>query len=122
MLSAHATRAYFAVVVPALAQTLLIAQIGLGLLLLSDERRATDELHYVYGSLSLEALLAPWIYVVQHAPASTGRRVVRRVETETNAVSANGWQRDQLARVRAETEVGSRSSCPSSLSQRAVKG
>jgi hypothetical protein len=96
MLSAHATLAYFAVAVPALAaavggfvywrrrgagrivanllalaQTLLIAQVGLGLLLLSDDRRAPDELHYVYGSLSLGALLAPWIY----APAGGPRRL-----------------------------------------------
>ena len=37
----------------ALAQTLLVAQVALGLLLLSDDRRAADELHYAYGSLSL---------------------------------------------------------------------
>jgi hypothetical protein len=46
----------------ALAQTLLVAQVGLGLLLLSDDRRAADELHYAYGSLSLAAILAPWMY------------------------------------------------------------
>ena len=55
----------------ALAQTLLVAQVGLGLLLLSDERRTTDDLHYVYGSLSLGAVLAPWIY----APASGAKRL-----------------------------------------------
>jgi hypothetical protein len=55
----------------ALAQTLLVAQVGLGLLLLSDERRAADELHYVYGSLSLGAILAPWLY----APAAGPRRL-----------------------------------------------
>ena len=55
----------------ALAQTLLVAQVGLGLLLLSDGRHAPDDLHYVYGSLSLGALLAPWIY----APASGPRRL-----------------------------------------------
>jgi hypothetical protein len=55
----------------ALAQTLLVAQVGLGLLLLSDERRAADDLHYVYGSLSLGAILAPWIY----APVSGPRRL-----------------------------------------------
>ncbi len=96
MLSAHATIAYLAVAVPALAaavggfvywrrrgagrivanllalaQTLLVAQVGLGLLLLSDERRAADELHYVYGSLSLGALLVPWLY----APAAGPRRL-----------------------------------------------
>ena len=32
-----------------LAQTLLIAQAGVGLLLLSDGRRAPDRLHYTYG-------------------------------------------------------------------------
>jgi hypothetical protein len=46
----------------ALAQTLLIAQVGLGLLLLSDHRRAPDHLHYLYGSLSLLAALSPWLY------------------------------------------------------------
>ncbi len=96
MLSAHATLAYFAVAVPALAaavggfvywrrrgagrivanllalaQTLMIAQVGLGLLLLSDDRRTADDLHYIYGSLSLGALLVPWLY----APASGPRRL-----------------------------------------------
>jgi hypothetical protein len=46
----------------ALAQTLLVAQVGLGLLLLSDHRRAADKLHYLYGTLSLLAVLAPWMY------------------------------------------------------------
>jgi hypothetical protein len=55
----------------ALAQTLLVAQVALGLLLLSDERRATDELHYVYGSLALGAILAPWVY----APATGHKRL-----------------------------------------------
>jgi hypothetical protein len=52
----------------ALAQTLLVAQVALGLLLLSDERRATDELHYAYGSLSLGAILAPWLYAPAEGP------------------------------------------------------
>jgi hypothetical protein len=52
----------------ALAQTLLVAQVGLGLLLLSDDRRAADELHYVYGSLSLAAILAPWMYAPAEGP------------------------------------------------------
>jgi LPXTG-motif cell wall-anchored protein len=56
----------------ALAQTLLVAQVGLGLLLLSDDRRATDELHYAYGSLSLAAILAPWMY----APAEGPKRLL----------------------------------------------
>jgi len=56
----------------ALAQTLLVAQVALGLLLLSDDRNAADELHYVYGSLSLGAILAPWMY----APAEGPRRLL----------------------------------------------
>ena len=52
----------------ALAQTLLVAQVGLGLLLLSDDRRAADELHYAYGSLSLAAILAPWMYAPEEGP------------------------------------------------------
>jgi hypothetical protein len=56
----------------ALAQTLLVAQVALGLLLLSDDRRAADELHYAYGSLSLAAILAPWMY----APAEGPRRLL----------------------------------------------
>ena len=55
----------------ALAQTLLVAQVGVGLLLLSDDRRTGDGLHYVYGSLSLGAILAPWLY----APAAGPRRL-----------------------------------------------
>jgi hypothetical protein len=55
----------------ALVQTLLVAQVGLGLLLLSDDRRAPDDLHYVYGSLALGAALAPWFY----APTEPRRRL-----------------------------------------------
>jgi len=55
-----------------LAQTLLVAQVGVGLLLLSDGRSAGEELHYVYGSLSLGAILAPWMY----APAEGPRRLL----------------------------------------------
>jgi hypothetical protein len=46
----------------ALAQTLLIAQVGLGLLLLSDHYRSPHRLHYLYGTLSLLAALSPWLY------------------------------------------------------------
>jgi hypothetical protein len=56
----------------ALAQTLLVAQVALGLLLLSGDRRASDELHYAYGSLSLAAILAPWLY----APAEGPKRLL----------------------------------------------
>jgi hypothetical protein len=55
----------------ALVQTLLIAQVGLGLLLVSDDRRASDDLHYVYGTLALAAVLAPWMY----APTDPRRRL-----------------------------------------------
>src|SRR3990170_8807391 len=56
----------------ALAQTLLVAQVALGLLLLSDDRSAVDELHYAYGSLALGAILAPWMY----APAEGRKRLL----------------------------------------------
>jgi heme A synthase len=46
----------------ALAQTLIVAQVGLGLLLLSDHRRAGDHLHYAYGTFALLAVLSPWLY------------------------------------------------------------
>jgi hypothetical protein len=55
----------------ALVQTLLVAQVGLGLLLLSDGRRAPDDLHYLYGTLALGAVLAPWLY----APREPRRRL-----------------------------------------------
>jgi hypothetical protein len=55
----------------ALVQTLLVAQVGLGLLLLSSHHRAADRLHYLYGTLSLLAILAPWLY----APAERRGRL-----------------------------------------------
>ena len=54
-----------------LAQTLLVAQVALGLLLLSDHRRAPHRLHYLYGTLSLAAVLSPWLY----APGEPRRRL-----------------------------------------------
>ncbi len=56
----------------ALAQTLLIAQVGAGLYLLSDARRAPEDLHYAYGTLALAAVLAPWLY----APSEPARRLL----------------------------------------------
>ncbi len=56
----------------ALAQTVLVAQVGLGLLLLGDHRRAGVRLHYLYGSLALLATLSPWLY----APAEPRRRLL----------------------------------------------
>ncbi len=55
----------------ALAQALVIAQVALGLLLLSDGRRTVDELHYLYGVLALAAVLSPWLY----APPVPARRL-----------------------------------------------
>ena len=55
-----------------LAQTLLVAQVGLGLLLVSDGRRTADDLHYIYGTLALGAVLSPWFY----APADPRRRLL----------------------------------------------
>ncbi len=56
----------------ALAQALLIAQVALGLLLLSDGSALPDRLHAVYGSLALLAALTPWFY----APPVPARRLL----------------------------------------------
>lgn len=56
----------------ALTQTVLVAQVGLGLLLLSREYRSPDHLHYLYGTLALGAVLAPWLY----APLEPRRRLL----------------------------------------------
>ncbi len=55
----------------AAAQALVIAQVALGLLLLSDGLRAVDHLHYLYGALALGAVLSPWVY----APPVPARRL-----------------------------------------------
>jgi hypothetical protein len=55
----------------ALAQSLVIAQVALGLLLMSGGLRATDDLHYLYGALALVAVLSPWLY----APPVPARRL-----------------------------------------------
>ena len=55
-----------------LAQTLLVAQVGVGLLLLADDRRAAEQLHYAYGTMALGAALVPWFY----APAEGPRRLL----------------------------------------------
>jgi hypothetical protein len=51
-----------------LAQTALIAQAAIGLLLLSDGRRAPDRLHYAYGAFALGVALAPWFYAPLEGP------------------------------------------------------
>jgi hypothetical protein len=56
----------------ALAQTLVIGQAAVGLILLSDGRRAPDRLHYAYGAFALGAVLSPWFY----APAIGPRRLL----------------------------------------------
>jgi hypothetical protein len=56
----------------ALVQTLLVAQVGLGLLLLSSHHRAAERLHYAYGTFALAAVLAPWLY----APTEPRRRLL----------------------------------------------
>jgi len=56
----------------ALAQTLIVAQVAIGLLLLSSHHRAKDHLHYLYGTLALAAVLAPWLY----APRDARRRLL----------------------------------------------
>jgi hypothetical protein len=53
----------------ALAQTLLVAQVGLGLLLLSRHHRAHDHLHYAYGTFALLAVLSPWLYAPEEPKA-----------------------------------------------------
>ena len=55
-----------------LAQTLLIAQAAVGLLLLSDGRRAPEKLHYTYGALALGLVLVPWFY----APGAGSKRLL----------------------------------------------
>ena len=55
-----------------LAQTLLVAQAAVGLLLLSDGRRAAEKLHYAYGALALGLVLTPWFY----APGAGPRRLL----------------------------------------------
>jgi hypothetical protein len=52
----------------ALAQTVLIGQAAVGLLLLSDGKRAPDRLHYTYGALALGVALSPWFYASGGSP------------------------------------------------------
>ena len=55
-----------------LAQTVIIAQAAVGLLLLSDGNRAPDRLHYAYGAFALGVVLAPWFY----APSAGRQRLL----------------------------------------------
>jgi len=54
----------------ALAQTLVVAELAFGLLLLADDRHA-DGSHYMYGSLAVLAVAWPWLY----APREPRRRL-----------------------------------------------
>src|SRR5260370_37987337 len=60
----------------ALAQTLVIAQAAIGLLLLSSHHRAMDRLHYLYGGFAPLSVLSPWVYATPHQP-DTPPRVTR---------------------------------------------
>jgi hypothetical protein len=73
----------------ALAQTLLVAQIGVGLLLLADDRRAGEQLHYAYGTLALGAALVPWFY----APAEGPKRLLWFAGTTAvaGALAVRAW-------------------------------
>jgi GNAT superfamily N-acetyltransferase len=55
----------------ALAQTLIVAQVAVGLLLVADHRHAEKGVHYMYGSLAVVAVAWPWLY----APPDPRRRL-----------------------------------------------
>jgi len=55
----------------ALAQTLVVAQVAFGLLLLADHRHADKGVHYMYGALAVLAVAWPWFY----APRDPRRRL-----------------------------------------------
>ncbi|MGZ4367168.1 MAG: hypothetical protein ACXVFD_16375 [Gaiellaceae bacterium] len=55
----------------ALAQTLVVAQAAVGLLLLADHKRADQGEHYMYGGLAVLAVAWPWLY----APPEPRRRL-----------------------------------------------
>jgi len=55
----------------ALAQALVIAQVAIGLLLLSGGSSSPDRLHALYGGLALLVVLSPWLY----APPVPARRL-----------------------------------------------
>jgi heme A synthase len=56
----------------ALAQTLVVAQALVGLLLVANHRHAAARVHYMYGSLAVLAVVWPFFY----APPDPGRRLV----------------------------------------------
>jgi hypothetical protein len=48
--------------VVAAAQTLLVAQLLFGLILVAGHKRADDRLHYAYGVFAVLAVFAPFLY------------------------------------------------------------
>jgi hypothetical protein len=56
----------------ALAQTLVVAEVAFGLLLLADDRHAEEGVHYMYGSLAVLAVAWPFLY----APPEPRRRLL----------------------------------------------
>jgi hypothetical protein len=56
----------------ALAQTLVVAEVAFGLLLLADDRHAAQGVHYMYGSLAVVAVAWPFLY----APPDPRRRLL----------------------------------------------
>jgi hypothetical protein len=56
----------------AASQAVVIAQVAVGLLVLSDGYRTADKLHYLYGALALVAVLSPWLY----APPVPAKRLL----------------------------------------------
>jgi len=56
----------------ALAQTLIVAEVAFGLLLLADDRHAEERVHYMYGSLAVLAVAWPFFY----APPDPRRRLL----------------------------------------------
>jgi len=81
-----------------LAQTLLVAQVGVGLLLLADDRRAPEQLHYLYGTLPL--LVS---FLAEGARVGAAEREVSGIEME--ALSPEGQQAVALAIVRREMGI-----------------
>jgi hypothetical protein len=55
----------------ALAQTLIVADVAFGLLLLAGDRHAQKGVHYMYGTLAVIAVAWPWFY----APSEPRRRL-----------------------------------------------
>ena len=79
----------------ALPQTLLVAQAALGLLLLSGDYRAADQLHYVYGAVALGVVLSPWFY----APADPAEAaaLVRSLGARRRG-ARRSWHHDRSVR------------------------